>query len=192
VGSQGSIFTNGPSGPSVIVHYDGNQWSVISNPSPGAVSNYLTGIAAISPTDIWAAGYYSNYDGQPYNNLTLVEHWNGASWSVVPTPNPAQYNDMLRGITIDAAQGVWVTGSDAESSIPQRALVEHWTNGAWQLVATPDTPQNAYIAQLNAATAAPGGTIWFVGFQDYSNQISKTLVEQYPRKLLGVPCPLGQ
>src|SRR4051812_42239449 len=44
----------------------------------------LSGIAAVSPTDVWAVGEQRAADGV---NRTLTEHWNGSSWQVVPSPN---------------------------------------------------------------------------------------------------------
>jgi hypothetical protein len=42
------------------------------------------GIAASGPNDIWAVGYEET---SSYVPQTLIEHWDGHSWSVVPSPN---------------------------------------------------------------------------------------------------------
>src|SRR5437764_621866 len=54
-------------------------WSVVSSPNVGTSSNVLNGVAVVSANDVWAVGYYSGG--------TLIEHWDGTSWSVVPSPN---------------------------------------------------------------------------------------------------------
>src|SRR5689334_20493178 len=56
-------------------------WSVVPSPSPGTSEDLLNGVAAVSSTDVWAVGDYYNGNSAL---LTLVEHWDGASWSVVP------------------------------------------------------------------------------------------------------------
>jgi hypothetical protein len=68
-------------------HWDGTSWSLVSvpNPNPGAIYYDITlsGIAAIAAHDIWAVGSFANA-----NNVeqTLTEHWDGTSWSIIPTP----------------------------------------------------------------------------------------------------------
>ena len=50
-------------------------------PSIGVTRASLAGVAALGPNNVWAVG--TTITG------TLVEHWNGAAWSVVPSPSPA-------------------------------------------------------------------------------------------------------
>jgi hypothetical protein len=40
---------------------------------------------------------------------TLIEHWNGTQWSVVPSPN-LMGNNLLRGVAIVSANDVWAVG----------------------------------------------------------------------------------
>src|SRR5436309_3023426 len=63
------------------------EWNVVPSPNISR-QNYLTGVAAVAPNDIWAVGYSSL---SPYGGTerTLIEHWDGTSWSIVPSPSPA-------------------------------------------------------------------------------------------------------
>src|SRR5438270_11754958 len=56
-------------------------WSVVKSPNVGQ----LSGVAAVSASNIWAVGSY--YAGSVKAGQTLIEHWNGTSWSVVKSPN---------------------------------------------------------------------------------------------------------
>src|SRR5947207_13393586 len=48
----------------------------------GTLENHtLRGVAVLSRCNAWAVGNYS--PGQ-----TLITHWDGASWTAVPSPNP--------------------------------------------------------------------------------------------------------
>lgn len=68
----------------VIEHWDGTSWKVVSSPNTGTAS-VLNSISAISPTDIWAAG--CNACGDVGGSVpALIEHWNGTAWSVKPAP----------------------------------------------------------------------------------------------------------
>jgi hypothetical protein len=54
-------------------------------PAEATLHNFLYGAAATSPANAWAVGYYSN--GTAYQSL--IEHWDGVSWTTVPSPDPA-------------------------------------------------------------------------------------------------------
>src|SRR5690349_552473 len=59
-------------------------WNTVATPS-SSVHNFFNnnGIAAISPTDVWAVGSSSNNGF----DQTLIEHWNGSAWVVVTSPD---------------------------------------------------------------------------------------------------------
>ena len=64
----------------------GGHWSVQPTPSPGSGINQLTGVSCLSATDCTAVGI----DSTPTAiNSTLVEHWDGTSWTIEPSPEPA-------------------------------------------------------------------------------------------------------
>src|SRR6266540_1101009 len=71
-------------------------WDVQAVPSPGSFRNVLTSVDALSRTDIWAVGSWAGADS---HNRTLAVHWDGASWSQVPTVDvPGALHDHLQGI----------------------------------------------------------------------------------------------
>ena len=66
------------------------------SPSPTVNHSFLNATAAIASNDIWAVGEFTN----PTTNLfqPLTEHFDGTSWSVVPTPSSTQ-GQTLNGVT---------------------------------------------------------------------------------------------
>src|SRR5690242_16534021 len=79
-----------PTSPTSKVVSTCGSWSTISSPNPGVGNESLYGIAAVSANDVWAVGNTQNNGvGNPQ---TLIEHWDGTSWSVVPSPNPGSNN----------------------------------------------------------------------------------------------------
>ena len=55
-------------------------------PSPNqAGDNALAAISVRSSSDAWAVGYYKP---ESAGFLTLILHWDGSTWSVVPSPAP--------------------------------------------------------------------------------------------------------
>src|SRR5438128_5538070 len=63
-------------------------WSIVASANTSATqTNYLNGVTCVSASDCWAVGYYNNGSGGSGVGQTLIEHWNGTSWSIVPSPN---------------------------------------------------------------------------------------------------------
>jgi hypothetical protein len=61
---------------------------------------------AVSPTNIWAVGAFS--DGSGFQ--TLILHWNGSKWVHVPSPSPGSSND-LNGVAASSATNAWAVGT---------------------------------------------------------------------------------
>jgi hypothetical protein len=139
----------------------------VASPNRGTKANQLNGIAAAAPSAIWSVG---SYNAGPYVNSlrTLIENWNGTSWSLVLSPNPATNAgdyDSLQGVTAISTTNVWAVGySGNVSAVADRGLIEHWNGTAWTIVtsAQPYTTQDLYAI---AATSA--GDVWAVG--QYTN-----------------------
>src|SRR5205823_12238319 len=89
-------YDNGYGLKTLIEHWDGMQWKLVSSPNhPGSSGDSLNGVIAISTTDIWAVGSYTSSSG---NAQTLTEHWNGTQWSMVASPNfGSHYNFLYAG-----------------------------------------------------------------------------------------------
>ena len=87
----------------------GPQWNVVSSPNQtGATDNALNGVAVLSPTDVWAAGFYTNTDGVAQ---TLTERWDGSQWSIVPSPSVGAIGgNVLQAISASSANNIWAVG----------------------------------------------------------------------------------
>jgi hypothetical protein len=112
-------------------------------PSPQTANGSLTGAAAIAAKDIWAVGGIFTSSGQQ----TLAEHFNGTSWSVVPTPSPTS-NSFFSGVAAAASYDVWAVGN---------SLIEHWNGSSWSVVPSPTG------TRLNGVTAPASNNAWAVG-----------------------------
>ncbi|MEO6803149.1 MAG: hypothetical protein ABI197_07895, partial [Granulicella sp.] len=74
----------------LILHWDGKAWKAIPHPNPGKGFDVLTGLTAISTSDVWAIGLFSNENNRIEIGEELFEHWNGSSWTVTKTCNRRQ------------------------------------------------------------------------------------------------------
>lgn len=159
----------------LLEHWDGRHWSVVPSPSPGAPYNFLDGIAATGPDDVWAVGHYSLSETSPFQ--TLIEHWNGVAWSVVSSPNPGAGHNLLRSIAAFSPSDIWAVGDYADTG-PFQTLVEHWNGVTWSVVRSPNagTGDNTLFA---VATDPTSGSLWAVG-QYYSDPAgpAQTLIER--------------
>ena len=131
-----------PNSATLAEVYNGSTWSVSPTPDvPGDV-NELTAVSCTSPTSCVAVGTYDT--GSPDQDLTLVETFNGAAWTIVSSPNPAANADnILNAVSCPGAGactaiGVWYDGATGDAN----TLVEIETAGGWSVVTTPDIPDN--------------------------------------------------
>src|SRR5438876_2306731 len=97
--------------------------------------------------DIWALGF-GNVNG------TLIEHWNGTAWSVVPSPNVV---GPLYGVATVSVNDVWAMGFSGV-----RTLIEHWDGTSWSVVSSPNV--GAGSNQLVRSAAVSANDVWAVGF----------------------------
>jgi hypothetical protein len=122
--------------------------------SPVISNSSLSGAAVIAPGDMWAVGDIGTGSG-PFQ--TLAEHFNGTSWSVVPTP---ALNASLSGVAGAAGNDVWAVGDQAQGSSVS-TLIEHWDGTSWSVVSSPKLPKGS---QLTGVTAPAAGNAWATGF----------------------------
>jgi len=160
----------------LIEHWNGSQWSIVSSPNTQAVGNTLEGITAISGNNFWAVG--SSYTQYGYPSQTLIEHWNGSAWSIVSSPNaPGSQNNDLLGVAAISGNNIWAVGRWDAGSQSYRTLIEHWNGSAWGIVSSPNGVSNP--SALQAITRVPTLTsIWAVGFH-FNSTLSEPLIERY-------------
>lgn len=157
----------------LIEHWDGNTWSIVPSPNMGVIYNYLTSITAVSTNDIWAAGYYSD---ESNISQALTEHWDGSTWSLVPTPKLGAYDNAFSGIAAESANDVWAVGYINNDWGSGETLVEHWDGSTWSVV--PSSMGYLYNTNLHGVTTISRNEIWTVG-RSYGNSSYQTLAGRY-------------
>jgi hypothetical protein len=149
----------------LVEHWDGVKWTAVSVPAPSGRQSWLNGVTTLSPTNAWAVGESSSSGSQNQNVRTLIEHWNGTAWSIVPSPNPAQGqndSDALDGISGVAANDLWAVGSEHDDAANENVLLfEHFDGTSWTVVKTP-SPIGAEDFGYSVAAIA-SNDVWAVG-----------------------------
>src|SRR6266446_3960065 len=133
-------------------------WSVMPSPSPGSNGNYFYGVSAVSSTDVWAVGGYGPAGG---GALTLIEHWNGSQWSVIPSPNPSPDINYLYGVSAVSSTDVWAVGYYTPPNGGTYTLTEHWNGSQWSAVSSPSPgPDVNYLYGVSVVSSTDA---WAVG-----------------------------
>ena len=178
VGGGGGVGTQQP----LIEEWTGTSWTVASSPNVGPnANNILYGVTCASTTDCWAVGTY----GAGANGLnTLAELWNGASWTVVSTPNPSTtYSNILKSVTCFSSTECWAVGS-YNTSTGSPTLVEEWTGTAWTIVSAVDVAASNSFYGVSCWSAAG---CWAVGTSSVSGSAAdQTLIEKWDGSGWGV------
>lgn len=187
-----SVVPNPPQLPYAVplaMHFDGSSWSV--TPTPYSAQNptvddwVLQAVKAFGPDDVWAAGWkdMAHPIGGWYGPQLLAMHWDGARWSVAPTPIALMDLPGLSGgsgVQVNAIHGsgsndVWFVG-DWLQGTPQFtaldvALAMHWDGSAFTVVPTP-YPGGTGGFGLDDVVAFAADDAWAVG-GGHGNSYSK-------------------
>ena len=124
-------------------------------------------MSAVSPTDVWAVGGWTGgrKDAWGEESNTLIEHWDGTSWTIVASP-PYRGNAGLSAVVALSATNVWAVGSSgAHSGGLSRTLVLHWSGTTWKRVASPHpgSGQKYSDSSLSGVAAVSSKSVWAVG-----------------------------
>ena len=170
--SPSDVWAVGYIGSQTLVeHWDGSAWTILTSPNPpGSTDTRLNAVAVLAPNDVWAVG--SSYSGNAWR--TLIEHWDGTSWSVVASPNNGDNHNFLGGVTALAANNIWAVGSYNDNNNGGQTLVEHWDGVSWSIVESPN--RGIYGSSLSGIAAVTPNDIWAVGS---SSQPAATLIEHW-------------
>ena len=153
------------------MHWDGTNWKRVATPNVGEGTNKLNAVLALAPNDVWAVGF-STQVAPPKQaaTLTLIEHFDGASWTVVPSPkvgpNSVNQSNRLLGLTANSANDIWAFGSNfaADGSGHQMTLLLHWDGTSWTVASSPSPTKGGFPCDLLwAGVVSSPGDVWLLG-----------------------------
>jgi hypothetical protein len=125
--------------PNVLVnmaeHWNGSTWSEYPLPNVGSNQNTLQGVSELPSGSTWAAGYYTDAN---WVDQTLIQHWNGCQWSVVPSPNVGTGDNILFGIAALSDSDIWAVGVTLDANDVSHPLTEHYNGSSWSVVPSVD------------------------------------------------------
>ena len=169
---------------SLIDAWNGTAWHIAATPKLETQRDILFSAAAVSARNVWAVG---EQQGQNGKFGTLIEHWDGQRWSVIPSPDPGSSGNTLFGVAAAGPRNVWAVGqrNNRNSDTP---LVEHWDGHAWTAVGVPSAGVTGGLLQ---AVAVRGHQVWAVGQSDDATHQARPLVVHLDRGTWTAQQPAG-
>jgi hypothetical protein len=141
-----------------VLRWNGHRWSVAKSwPKTGEVE--LTGVTAISPTDVWVFG------SGGFTGGLGTWHYNGRSWK-------HETRGAVSGITLASAVSgtdMWAIGS---KQAPQDSIVRYY-RGRWKFQTAPVLTG----LQFNSILALSADNVWAVASQQTNS--TKTFLLHY-------------
>jgi hypothetical protein len=129
---------------------------------------------ALAPNNVWAVGAIAEVLSGPTS--TLIEHYDGSEWSVVPSPNAGQnQSNALRGITAVSPTDIWAFGDLVSSGGSesagfglqgiQKTLLLHSDGTSWTLAPSPSPEPGGLLIDTLFGGVTTGQNVWIVGGQ---------------------------
>lgn len=149
----------------LIERWNGKRWAIVPSPNPASgfhTTNVLGAVVALTPKNAWAFGFYEK---STTTFRTLIEHWDGVAWSVVPSPNSGQGENTLLGASARSSTDIWAVGYRNDPG-HRRTLTERWNGAHWSIVASPSVGSGDNF--LFAVAAPAGRPAWAVGSDSVS------------------------
>ncbi|HEX8599098.1 MAG TPA: S-layer homology domain-containing protein [Chloroflexia bacterium] len=188
---QGAATAEPTCAPSWVVVASPN--AVRSGQQYGYSVNQLMGVSVVSPDDVWAVGYYTDPNTSkpnaasereakisPHDKVqtpegsqgtlrTLIEHYDGTAWTIVPSPNNGSDDNALASVVALASNDVWAAGHYINDFGIAQTLVQHWNGVEWSLVDSPNVGP-LLDNRLTSIDASAPDDVWAVGY--YYNDVA--------------------
>jgi hypothetical protein len=149
----------------LIEQWNGASWTIVPGGVTGQPYDELTAVQCLAASDCWAVGDAGPAPQNPnflpifpaaVGDQGLTEHWDGAAWSVVPSPaQPAPAGGYLTGLACTGADACWASGAltDPTTGMASGVLMEHWDGSSWSdqsgSVPVPATGSGAILSGIS-------------------------------------------
>ena len=174
----------------LVERWTGHSWQTLPSPTPSGVNVHatLTNVACFTANCTAVGNYDFRTPATPNvaHTRPLVEHWNGAKWTIVATPVPHNAtNWSFTGLTCSDSRYCFAVGWYQTSS-GKHLLLEHFNGQHWNVVTIP----NPRGATFNSVSCAPNRHCFAVG--SLAGAKTKTFIEgwdQFHWKVIPSPTP---
>jgi hypothetical protein len=155
-------------------HFDGQGWTAFPLPNVGSNLNSLLQVSMLPSGEAWAVGYYVSAH---FKQKTLVEHFDGSTWKVVPSPSPGALQNILYGVAALSERDVWAVGGTQDETATWHTLAEHWDGTRWSVMPSADPGASGNL--FYAIGAVSSESVYATGQIAGSSFPGKALVEHW-------------
>lgn len=148
-------------------------WNLLIGPTT-VQNTYLNAVTALTAKNAWAVG--ESQSGSV--TQTLIEHWNGTAWQIVPSPNVSPVTNDLDAVAAVSTNDIWAVGFYVLNG-SLYTLIEHWDGTSWSIISSPNP--GGYNVLQGLARVPGTNQLWAVGnyYDSPNNTIQHTLIEQW-------------
>jgi hypothetical protein len=171
--------------------WNGTAWTIQPAVKPaGAISNSFSAVSCASITFCEAVGSHPDASG---NTVSLAETWNGASWKVQVTPNPARASggvrERLSGVSCVSVHFCEAVGSSGSAA--GGAGAEAWNGSSWKVQAVPGTAGLTAVSCTSAKFCMAAGGSGQVNIWDGTSWSAQSSAPHFT-SLSSVSCASAQ
>jgi hypothetical protein len=133
-------YSNRPSGSgtrTLIEKWNGTNWSISTSPNTGdgPILSAVSCIKRVGTSRKFCMAVGSDYNLNTSMDQTLIEKFNGATWSISPSPATSPSEVDLWGVScasVTFCEAVGDTGN------PSQTLIETWNGISWSVTTSPN------------------------------------------------------
>src|SRR5262249_17829722 len=142
-------------------HWNGQSWQLTEIPAPpGDGWSRLDAVTALAPATAWAVGAIGPATTKGYPYRTLVERWDGRSWTQLPSPSPGTWANDLFGVWAADPAHAWTAGWYQNVSGSLQPLLLGWDGQSWTTAALAPAGDTG---ELEAVSGTGRTDAWAVG-----------------------------
>jgi len=156
--------------------WNGSKWALSATPNaPGVVISDLAAVSCPAAGSCVAVGNQENAAG---GQTSLADAWNGATWSIQPTPSvDGALTVMLTGVSCASPEACVAVGWYDSAAGTQEPLAESWNGLAWSLESTP-SPAGSSAGSFAGVSCATSTDCVAVGSYQDAGGHQLPLIEQ--------------
>ncbi len=167
---------NGQNLNALVEQWNGTAWSIVPGAATGQAFDQLVTVRCLVTDDCWAVGnagptqqnsnFLPIFPGAAPGDQGLIEHWDGSSWSVLPSvTQPSPSGGYLSGLECADATDCWASGAATDSSgSASGILMQHWDGSSWtDISSSVPEPNPATGAILSSISCVGTAQCWAVG-----------------------------
>jgi hypothetical protein len=170
------IFYDSTGAHNLVVHWDGRRWGAVAVPSPGLEDNTLESVVALRRNDAWTVGFAADQGVSSRRPTTL--HWDGAAWSMVPSP---VLSGQLNSVAAPSSGKLWAVGYRED---PPTTLAERWDGSRWRVIGSANRSGDSFDNLFGVTAGSNRDSVWAVGSTATTQSTLRSLIER--------PCHAGE